>query len=173
MLIVVLLVGVLFFYLNKPQEVNNDQPSKIEDAPSPAVSQSSQEYRDYSAPQMKGYGDPDTIPEKDMLILDQLLTSYILLLKGGNSLPLGENRETTAALLGENKYRTRLLSPDSPWINDNKELVDRWGTPVFFHGISNDLIGIRSAGKDKVMWTEDDVTNNENAGEYSSEISDW
>jgi hypothetical protein len=35
--------------------------------------------------------------------------------------------------------------------------VDRWGTPLYFHAISRDRLEVRSAGPDKVMWTEDDV----------------
>jgi hypothetical protein len=41
-------------------------------------------------------------------------------------------------------------------LNDKGELVDRWGTPYFFHQLSRDHMEIRSAGPDKVMWTQDD-----------------
>jgi hypothetical protein len=42
-------------------------------------------------------------------------------------------------------------------MNSNGELMDRWGTPIFFHALSKDQMEIRSAGPDRVMWTADDV----------------
>ncbi len=42
-------------------------------------------------------------------------------------------------------------------VNDNGELVDRWGTPYFFHQISGADTEIRSAGPDKIMYTADDI----------------
>ena len=37
------------------------------------------------------------------------------------------------------------------------ELVDRWGTPYFFHSVSAEKMEIVSAGPDKELWTDDDV----------------
>ena len=73
---------------------------------------------------------------------------------GGN--PVGTNKEITAALNGGNPKQARLL-PEGETINANGELVDRWGTPYFFHQLSKDQMEIRSAGPDKKMYTEDDT----------------
>jgi hypothetical protein len=72
--------------------------------------------------------------------------------------PVGENAEITAALTGRNKLHFAFISPQNPAINARGELCDRWGTPFFFHALSGTHMEIRSAGPDKKMWTDDDVT---------------
>ena len=42
-------------------------------------------------------------------------------------------------------------------VNEKGELVDPWGTPYFFHQLSAMEMEIRSAGPDRIMWTEDDL----------------
>ena len=71
--------------------------------------------------------------------------------------PVGNNAEITATLTGSNKLRYAVVPPHHPAINRDGELCDRWGTPFFFHAESAAKMGIRSAGPDKKMWTEDDV----------------
>jgi hypothetical protein len=36
-------------------------------------------------------------------------------------------------------------------------MIDRWGTPYFFHQISATSMEIHSAGPDRKMGTEDDI----------------
>ena len=75
---------------------------------------------------------------------------------GGN--PVGTNPEITAALNGDNPRQAKFINEDSGLrINGKGELVDFWGTPFFFHAESGTRMGIRSAGPDKKMWTDDDV----------------
>lgn len=118
---------------------------------------------DLSGQFMIDYGKKALAPEKDLHELSGMMGSYFLLIKSGAPLPLGENQEITAALLGKNPYRTRFLSPDSPWINEQNELTDRWNTPLYFHAIGAKQVGIRSAGPDRKMWTSDDLIDGENA----------
>ena len=66
------------------------------------------------------------------------------------------NAEIAAALNGGNRKRARLLQEGLP-MNGNGELVDRWGTPYFFHQLSKTNMEIRSAGPDLQMWTDDDT----------------
>jgi hypothetical protein len=75
-----------------------------------------------------------------------------------NGNPVGNNADITAALTGKNKLRLALIPPDHAAINKDGELCDRWGSPFFFHAESANRMEIRSAGPDKKMWTEDDVT---------------
>jgi len=165
---VLLLLVLLFLYFDKQTAGVTASPTSEQQQSSDLASVVDKDaYRDLSAAHMKGYGEVVTSPQKDAEILSTLVSSYLMVMKDYNALPLGENRETTAALLGENEYRTRVLSADSPWINDNGELIDRWGTPVFFHGSLNDQVGIRIAGPDKKIWTEDDIISNQSAEEYS------
>jgi hypothetical protein len=71
--------------------------------------------------------------------------------------PVGTNAEITATLTGKNKLRYAVIPPNHPAINRDGELRDRWGTPFFFHAESGSKMGVRSAGPDKKMWTDDDV----------------
>jgi hypothetical protein len=75
---------------------------------------------------------------------------------GGN--PIGTNPEITAALMGDNAKHINFITPDSGLVvNDKGEMLDAWGTPLFFHQLSGHEMEIRSAGQDKKMWTFDDL----------------
>jgi hypothetical protein len=75
---------------------------------------------------------------------------------GGN--PVGVNSEITAALMGDNPKHINFITPDSGLrVNDQGEMVDAWGTPLFFHQISGHEMEIHSAGPDRKMWTFDDL----------------
>ena len=71
--------------------------------------------------------------------------------------PTGTNAEIMRAVMGENPKQARLGPPEGQQLNGNGELVDRWGTPYFFHQMSRTDMEIRSAGPDRQMWTADDV----------------
>lgn len=70
--------------------------------------------------------------------------------------PVGSNTEIMQALSGDNVKQAKILPPDMS-LNSNGELVDRWGTPYFFHQLSRTSMEVRSAGSDRRMWTSDDV----------------
>ena len=75
---------------------------------------------------------------------------------GGN--PVGTNPEITSQLSGNNPKGINFIKPDAGMrVNGNGELVDSWGTPLFFHQLSGSQTEVRSAGPDKQMWTADDV----------------
>jgi hypothetical protein len=71
--------------------------------------------------------------------------------------PIGTNAEIMEAVMGGNPKGARLGPPEGQYLNPQGELVDRWGTPYFFHQLSATNMEIRSAGADKVLWTIDDV----------------
>jgi hypothetical protein len=71
--------------------------------------------------------------------------------------PVGTNAEIMEAVMGKNAKGAQFGPPEGMQLNEKGELVDRWGTPYFFHQLSRDHMEIRSAGADKVMWTEDDA----------------
>ena len=71
--------------------------------------------------------------------------------------PVGSNAEIMKAVMGGNEAKARLGPPEGQSLNDSGELVDRWGTPYFFHQLSKDVMEIRSAGPDRQMWTSDDL----------------
>jgi len=70
--------------------------------------------------------------------------------------PVGTNAEIMAATMGGNPKQAKLGPPEGVKLNEKGELLDRWGTPYFFHQLSHDHMEIRSAGPDKVLWTADD-----------------
>jgi hypothetical protein len=75
---------------------------------------------------------------------------------GGN--PVGTNPEITSQLSGKNPKGINFIKPETGMrVNGNGELVDPWGTPLFFHQLSATDTEVRSAGPDKRMWTSDDV----------------
>jgi hypothetical protein len=75
---------------------------------------------------------------------------------GGN--PVGTNPEITAQLAGNNPKQINFIKPEAGMrINNNGELVDAWGTPLFFHQLSGTDTEVRSAGPDRKMWTPDDL----------------
>ena len=71
--------------------------------------------------------------------------------------PVGTNAEIMKAVMGGNPKQARLGPPEGQTLNASEELVDRWETPYFFHQLSGDLMEIRSAGPDKILWTSDDL----------------
>ena len=83
------------------------------------------------------------------------VTQYGSMFKGN---PVGTNPEITASLNGNNPKQVKFISLESGLqINEKGEMVDPWGTPFFFHQLSARDMEIRSAGPDKVMWTDDDL----------------
>ena len=71
--------------------------------------------------------------------------------------PVGTNAEIMKALMGGNPKGAVLGPPEGQSMNGNGELVDRWGTPYFFHQLSKTSMEIRSAGPDRILYTEDDI----------------
>ncbi len=71
--------------------------------------------------------------------------------------PVGTNAEIMKAVMGGNSKGAILGPPEGQSLDGKGELLDRWGTPYFFHQLSRSSMEIRSAGPDRVMGTEDDV----------------
>lgn len=97
---------------------------------------------------------PDGTIELDLAIVHKVLTNYLLEF---GALPVGANREITAQLSGRNTRRHAPLPPDLPAISEGGELLDRWGTPFFFHALSAREMEVRSAGPDRELYTADDA----------------
>ncbi len=94
--------------------------------------------------------------QRDLRIVTEIVATYRTnFLQAGN--PTGTNAEITSTLSGKNRLRLAFIPPDHRAINREGELCDRWGTPFFFHAESATRTGIRSAGPDRKMWTEDDI----------------
>jgi hypothetical protein len=106
---------------------------------------------------LEHYGDPARPPEEDLQAIARTLDNLALLVKGDNPLPLGANEEIAAALRGKNRAKLRSLPDGHRVFNARGQLVDRWGSPLYFHARSRDHLEIRSSGPDRQMWTADDL----------------
>jgi hypothetical protein len=104
---------------------------------------------------------PDGICREDLGFLDLVISQYRIHLDGN---PVGDNREISAALRGENDKRIALLPRDGAFLDKSEQLVDRWGTPYFFHAMNSRQMEIHSAGPDRELWTADDITLPPSAG---------
>jgi hypothetical protein len=72
--------------------------------------------------------------------------------------PVGDNAEISRALTGENpKQAVFAQAEDGLKLNSLGQMIDNWGTPIFFHSLSRSEMEIRSAGPDRRMWTGDDL----------------
>jgi hypothetical protein len=100
---------------------------------------------------------PGNTPQRDLEILKDILGQFTTALKPGIAPPLGDNQDITAALTGHNKRHIVFIPPNHPAVDSQGRLVDRWGTPYFFHARSAETFDLRSAGPDKILFTEDDV----------------
>lgn len=96
---------------------------------------------------------PEAAPDFDRIAL--MFRDYRAI-AGEN--PVGTNAEIMKALTGDNPKGAKLGPPDGQQLNSNGELIDRWGTPYFFHQLTGDQMEIRSAGPDRILWNEDDLT---------------
>ena len=96
----------------------------------------------------------DARPEDDIELLAMVFSRYR---KAFGQHPVGTNEEIVAALAGRNAKEAALISPENKAIDEKGRLLDRWGTPYFFHQQSGDKIEIVSAGPDQILHNEDDV----------------
>lgn len=109
-----------------------------------------------AATALTNYAKPETTPRDDLRAVASVLDTFRLLAKG-DSLPIGSNEEISAALRGETRSKLALLPHNHPAFDAQGRLVDRWGTPLFFHAQSAKEIEIRSAGPDREFDTADDI----------------
>jgi hypothetical protein len=93
---------------------------------------------------------------RDVAALRGLLGQFTTALRLAERTPLGDNADIAVALTGRNRRRIAFLPHDHPALRGGL-LVDRSGTPYHFHARSADVIDVRSAGEDRVLFTADDL----------------
>lgn len=94
-------------------------------------------------------------PIRDLEILSEIIGIYRQIHK--ENPVAGLNHEVTASILGKNSKSVSLIDPSHSAINAKGELLDRWGTPFHFHGISSQVMEIQSAGPDGKFGSGDDL----------------
>lgn len=101
---------------------------------------------------------PDHSVQEDL----QIVASFVdLLVKAGVNASFGDNADITAALTGT-QYQGQKghVFPRQHNAIRGGQLVDRWGTPFWFHANGPGQLEIRSAGPDKNLFTPDDILHN-------------
>jgi hypothetical protein len=100
---------------------------------------------------------PATTARDDLLALERMLALYRE--RFGAYPAFGDNAQLVNALAGANPARLGLLPRDIPAIDTaTGQLLDRWGEPYHFHALSRHALELRSAGPDRQLYTDDDVT---------------
>ncbi|MEP4078337.1 hypothetical protein [Haloferula sp.] len=99
--------------------------------------------------------DPNATVEEDLQIVGELLRIYSRHIGVGPE--GGLNDEIVACFLGKNPKKITFLGADNAKLNEAGELLDRYGTPYYFHPVSAEQIEVRSAGPDQKLWSNDDV----------------
>lgn len=98
----------------------------------------------------------DGSPSEDRAALAEMVTNFLQSSPIDQRPPLGTNEEITRALTDKETLGDAALPANHPAIIGGK-LVDRWGSPWFFHQESSGVIAVRSAGPDRRLFSDDDV----------------
>jgi hypothetical protein len=106
---------------------------------------------------LQNYAAASTRPEDDLHAMAHVFSNLRLLVKGDAPFRMGANEEFAAALLGKNAAKEVFLFTPHACLNEKGQIIDRWGTALFFHARDAQRIDIRSAGPDRAMWTADDL----------------
>lgn len=109
---------------------------------------------------LRDYADPNFPAANDLTLMSRLMESSLLLLKSAAQRPLSANEDWADLFRGKNSAQDRFLPEDHAALSGEGRLVDRWGTPMFFHALGGGRYEIRSAGPDRELWTADDLHRN-------------
>jgi len=101
--------------------------------------------------------DPQGTAADDVRILKEMVANFLSAVKEPYRPPLGINEDFAKAFTGGNRYGDVFLATNHPSLNEQGQLIDRWGTPYHFHPRAADAVDVRSAGPDRKLFTEDDV----------------
>ncbi len=109
---------------------------------------------------LRDYARPNLPPQHDLTLMSRLMENSLLLLKSAGNRPLSANEDWASLLRGQNAAHERFLPDQCVALSADGKLVDRWGTPLFFHALGRGRFEIRSGGPDKKLWTADDIHRN-------------
>jgi hypothetical protein len=174
LVLAVLLAALIIFWPGRPPERQDASvPKAPEPPPSPRLSDIGKPATffhgltpDKAAPPMDAtnlqraemLNSPAQSIEEDLGIVAEFVDLYA---RATGAAPVGDNSDITAALTGtQYPGQKGQLFPRQHNAIRGGQLVDRWGTPLWFHANGPGKLEIRSAGPDKQMFTPDDVAHN-------------
>jgi hypothetical protein len=144
------------------RELPNDSRSKVDPTPTrfslPPLSEVKLQPMARELEELHSEG---SFPQDDVDLLGILLRQHR---RAFGENPVGLNEEIVAVLAGRNSRGTALISPEHPAIDHQGRLLDRWGTPYFFHQSSGVTTEVVSAGPDRQLFTDDDDSSDEQDG---------
>jgi hypothetical protein len=133
-------------------EIPSGLPASVSNQPAPLLGETI----------LRDYANANLPPQNDLTLMSRLMDNSRLLLKSAANRPLSANEDWADFLRGKNSAHERFLPDNHIALNSKGQLVDRWGTPLFFHALGGGRVDIRSAGPDRKLWTEDDIHRNSN-----------
>ncbi len=173
-----LLILAIIFVFVRNQQALNSSIAKIEEL-------EAEEHSDYSSEEssatakisttqqgdelLQNYTTAQQTPAQDVNCVNDLIVALNNSVKDIDTRFLATNEDITKQLLGENKFKEKIISPNPKLINATGQMIDRWGTPYLFHPLTQKRIAIRSAGPDKEMFTKDDLHRNPDGSFLSPE----
>jgi len=108
-----------------------------------------------SHPMAAAIGSPNLSPEKELAILLKFFQIYR---QEFGAFPAGEgNAQFMNALRGRNPGKLAIFPAKHPRLDAKGNLLDPWGQPYIFHPVSRDRLEIRSSGRDREIFTVDDL----------------
>lgn len=147
---IVLLLIVLLVVMRVRSPTSPIPQHPIPPSPTPQLPVSS------SSPPLQNFITPSTSPSSDLRLLHTALGNFLFAVKDPYRPPLGDNRDIARALTGHNRRGLVFVPTNDPSLRDG-QLIDRWGTPYWFHPRSSEAIDIVSAGPDRKLFTADDL----------------
>lgn len=106
---------------------------------------------------LKEYGSEKNTPLRDLAYISSILHVFNAFPENGGFLSIDSNQSLTKALLGDNALRQRFIPEDFKYLNQESEVIDRWGNPLIFQFNGAEIPRVHSAGKDGVRGSDDDL----------------
>lgn len=106
---------------------------------------------------LRHYGSETRTGKEDLEMVASVIQRFWMLFKNPDLMRVGSNEDLLKTLLGGNPEGVAFVSADNEFIDEAGRLLDRWGSPLFFHAESMTQIEIRSSGPDRERYTEDDI----------------
>ena len=113
----------------------------------------------YDAPFAQEFGRKELSTAEELQLIQLAFQDYLSFVKKPYRRAIGDNRDFVEVLTGVNTYRIAPIPPQHPRINEKGELTDKRGMAFAIHPLAQDVIEVRAAGKDGVLWTKDDEIN--------------
>ena len=106
---------------------------------------------------LRHYGSEKRSGADDLRLVRGVLEHFWRTSKDPDQLVLGSNEDLLRGLAGDNSLGIEFVSKRNKFLDTEGRLLDRWGSPLFFHANSVTDIEIRSNGPDRIRYTDDDL----------------